>query len=449
MEYPGIVRRLKKGQTIKDIAIYLTTTDGAMQYGNVFDIERNKISSLTYKIPNKSPRGFKFTGSSSYDLVPGGSVLIPYDTDCTSWSFSFDKSGLSYSDNKTSKKVTVSCPSGTSAGEYILTGTGDDGNNHYPSDQVKIVVKEPEYELVINPEGGEYKIGQIVQCMALLYPLSNGERTGTPTIVTNSSLWTMTTSSSASDYGITETGRAHANEPGTYTVTAQYDAGDGNTYEASVDFVYKDVSYDIVFDKESYSAEVGSLIQINAYCVTYTNGEVTSKVLVNNSATWSVIDDKTYVSVNKGSVASTVSCEKISKSSFSIKLEYTPTGSSKIVKTIPVVFTPHNVSISYHWEGYSAVTEYIGSTPLHKMYYLQVVTSSSLPCTVTFYHNGMPSTSGYDGMVVYQGAYESSVYTFQDTVYAITRADPNEYYSSGNDTLYHFTLNTSNSITDN
>lgn len=133
---------------------YLTTDNGKMKDGNVFNIERNKTSTLTYKIKYDLDANtgifFRFNGTShEYSVSPGGSVNISYETNCPTKSFSFDHSGLSYVDN--GESVTVSCPLDIISGEYILTGTGTKEDKNY-QDQVKIRIEVPEeLEVAIRP----------------------------------------------------------------------------------------------------------------------------------------------------------------------------------------------------------------------------------------------------------------------------------------------------------
>lgn len=266
---------------------YLTTTDDAMQYGNVFDIERNKISSLTYKIPKDVIKTdpvpyFEFLDKVK-DIPSGSSITIDYNTNCSTKEFTFNSSGLTYVDNGSS--VTVTCPSGIISGEYTLSGKGIKDEKS-ASDQVKIVVKEPEISLtsisvqqnnlsVVEGEDVSFSIyatfsdGVTVDCKNMT--AAQRAKYGTPTISYENN---GPTYFSVNDYLVTGLRKGVSD----FEVTVSFGTI-GNDTE-SVDVTVIERKFVLKIDKNTFDSE---------------GGNMTVTIETNTTANWYLTNDDDYL----------------------------------------------------------------------------------------------------------------------------------------------------------
>lgn len=408
-----------------------------------FDVIRNTSKKIVLKIDSPTD-GIKFY-QDEYRVAPGNSINVIYDTSLNGSeireSIAPDDEQLSITQRKLqsntkkenssfayTRTVTVKAAS-TAVDGTVYTFNAADPTGDI-SDNVRIVIDESAryYKLDFQLQYYTRKVGETSGVLIAQYGEINslGNYLSAPTVVTAAATYT---SSDPIHCTISSERIISATKGGVYTITASYDAPNGNTYTCSRNITFTDVySYGLGIYTTKSTVEIGNTIQCSAYFEKYLNGDIIERTDVTNTASWS--KSNTCVTVNKGLVSSTMSCEKAGVASFPINASYVKNGKTYTAEVI-LHFNPHEKDITYHWHW----------NQLGTSYEYKVVTSIPVPCDIKVGHIGGPSYPGFDGMYIYKGNTSSQTYAHDGgRPMGLTGSDPSKYFDSASDTKYWFKM---------
>ena len=414
-----------------------------------FDVRRNSFKTiiLNLPVPNSTNKivaneGFFFTNPNALSVAPGESIEVPFETSLAQGQIKFKSSNSSALPEPTIKdgffqakttRGSGSCPNLKNSGIAIFSASSSarggtkvtvTGGNGSVQNSVLVTIQDPIYAKLSPEDGATIQANDEFIPLIEIYEGSSFIRSS-PFFMSNVS-WSV----EPSGYFVYKNGKYHFTHSGEYRVSATY-TYNGTEYMATGTWTVKPKTTLTISGADR--AEVGAILKLSAFFNTYENGELVSSVDVTNAATWSA--SPSAVSVDKGDVSSTVSCQKQGVTSFSVSASYSMDGVTCSADK-SVVFTPHVKDITYQW--YYHYDSFTNKTTA------KVVASENVPCQIKIVHIGGPNYEGFDGMIIEKGQKESQTYTFAGNYHpGLGGCTPSTYYNSPDDTQYQFKKNDS------